>query len=906
MPRSAKPVCWTSQRTSIQGSSKAGHRRISLLTPALIHIEIDVESIATNPRTLSGNEVKVVVIADPQIMDRTLNLAPKSFALEAAQFFTDLYMRRWSESLNRFKHIFDLEGHGRYSNIAVYYVCGNHDIGYSHFHMKNPEVIHRYEKEFGARNYRFSAGKVDFIVVDAQTLDGQTPTKPKTTIPPEKDVLNKEKKQIYLGSSLKTYRQIPELSYEGVFRSFTELNQTPVQHTLGTISWQQGNLYPSFILLTGAAAEQIEGDEVDTEHHCRRCGRTLCNEHSSNQMALPQFGIHSNVRVCDDCYNDPSWTSKVDDSNTSAVVVGISRLHVNGIDIPEAVSTSCNAASNVVVCKCGMPLCICEPPHQIQCPHSASSNQSNPRSKKPSPSQQTAESISRKASSSSKNKPSSFLSMGQAGNDNMDKPKADYDVSGEGIREAIKNSDIAAVRKLLSEGVDANYCDRQGLTLLHLAAVFNQTEIAFILMDHGASVERKNAQAGNVGVKMNMGSIEKMDPELDGETLDDSPLGVRKMHTFEHIGSLAAVAQSYGSGRGRNRLWMSIYTVIFKAKINMLLPFGPLAIILHYLTEKHGWVFFFSLVGITPLAERLGYATEQLAFYTGPTVGGLLNATFGNATEMIISVYALRNGMVRVVQQSLLGSILSNMLLVLGCAFFCGGIVHSAKNRSSIRIYSQQAAAVVNSGLLLMAVMGLTFPAVLHFTHSEVQYGKSEVFLSRFSSCIMLVAYASYLFFSTQSQHNPYSLIEEEERQTVDDTDDDDVPEITLWESVAWLAILTTWVSILSGYLVDAIQGASEAMNMPVAFISVILLPIVGNAAEHASAIMFAIKDKLDITLGVAIGSSTQISMFLIPFCVVIGWMMGKGMDLNFQLFETATLFITVLVVAFYASGRHC
>ncbi|KAG0501858.1 hypothetical protein HPP92_001930 [Vanilla planifolia] len=377
---------------------------------------------------------------------------------------------------------------------------------------------------------------------------------------------------------------------------------------------------------------------------------------SGGGYPLPLFLVPPARCLFPDGNYSEDGTSKVDDSNTSAVVVGISRLHVNGIDIPEAVSTSCNAASNVVVCKCGMPLCICEPPHQIQCPHSASSNQSNPRSKKPSPSQQTAESISRKASSSSNNKPSSFLSMGQAGNDNMDKPKADYDVSGE-------------------------------------AAVFNQTEIAFILMDHGASVERKNAQAGNVGVKMNMGSIEKMDPELDGETLDDSPLGVRKMHTFEHIGSLAAVAQSYGSGRGRNRLWMSIYTVIFKAKINMLLPFGPLAIILHYLTEKHGWVFFFSLVGITPLAERLGYATEQLACYTGPTVGGLLNATFGNATEMIISVYALRNGMVRVVQQSLLGSILSNMLLVLGCAFFCGGIVHSAKEQ-----VFNKAAAVVNSG----------------------------------------------------------------------------------------------------------------------------------------------------------------------------------------------------------------
>ncbi|KAE9453334.1 hypothetical protein C3L33_14762, partial [Rhododendron williamsianum] len=121
----------------------------------------------------------------------------------------------------------------------------------------------------------------------------------------------------------------------------------------------------------------------------------------------------------------------------------------------------------------------------------------------------------------------------------------------------------------------------------------------------------------------------------------------------------------------------SVYIVLIKAKINVLLPLGPLAILLHYLTGNHGWVFFFSLLGIAPLAERLGYATEQLAFYTGPTVGGLLNATFGNVTEMIISIYALKHGMIRVVQQSLLGSILSNMLLVLGCAFFTGGIIHN-------------------------------------------------------------------------------------------------------------------------------------------------------------------------------------------------------------------------------------
>ncbi|KAH7655305.1 Calcium/proton exchanger protein [Dioscorea alata] len=386
------------------------------------------------------------------------------------------------------------------------------------------------------------------------------------------------------------------------------------------------------------------------------------------------------------------------------------------------------------------------------------------------------------------------------------------------------------------------------------------------------------------------------DFEVEMATLVRSSPVLMKTHNMGtcHIGSFVDFSQPLSVSRVVQRVFKSISVVIFQAKINLLLPFGPLAIILHYLTKKHGLVFFFSLLGIIPLAERLGYATEQLAFYTGPTVGGLLNATFGNATEMIISLYALGNGMIRVVQQSLLGSILSNMLLVLGCAFFSGGIVHYNK----VQVFNK-ASAVVNSGLLLMAVMGLMFPAVLHFTHSEVQYGKSEVALSRFSSCIMLVAYASYLFFQLRSQHNSYNPIDEDERNTEDDSDEEEMPEITQWEAIAWLAVLTTWVSILSGYLVDAIQGASESLNLPVAFISVVLLPIVGNAAEHASAIMFAMKNKLDITLGVAIGSSTQISMFVIPFCVVVGWIMGKDMDLNFQLFETATLFITVLVVAF-------
>ncbi|KAL8139287.1 hypothetical protein V2J09_005308 [Rumex salicifolius] len=389
---------------------------------------------------------------------------------------------------------------------------------------------------------------------------------------------------------------------------------------------------------------------------------------------------------------------------------------------------------------------------------------------------------------------------------------------------------------------------------------------------------------------------EKVDLDSDEELSLSLPKS-KKVHSIDFESPIGQnqVVNSRFFRKLNNSPFRSVYSVLINAKINVLLPFGPLAIVLHYTTERHGWIFFLSLVGITPLAERLGYATEQLAFYTGPTVGGLLNATFGNATEMIISMYALKVGMIRVVQQSLLGSILSNMLLVLGGAFFTGGIVHSNKIQQF-----DKAAAIVNSGLLLMAVMGITFPAVLHFTHTEVHKGKSELALSRFSSCIMLIAYASYLYFQLRSQPNLYSPIDVEVVEDNESSDDaEEVPEMTKCESIAWLFILTLWVSILSGYLVDAIEGASAAMNMPVAFISVILLPIVGNAAEHASAIMFAMKDKLDITLGVAIGSSTQISMFVIPFCVVVGWLMGQPMDLNFRLFETATLFIAVLVVAF-------
>ncbi|XP_065850777.1 uncharacterized protein [Euphorbia lathyris] len=234
-------------------------------------------------------------------------------------------------------------------------------------------------------------------------------------------------------------------------------------------------------------------------HHCRCCGGTLCHEHSSNQMTLPQFGIHTPVRVCADCFNDSTRSGKVDVEASSnavnSVTDEVSRLDIHAeADSKTEAATQHHSTVTAIECKCGMPLCICEAPApttdarplQMKAP-STSISQLNPKPKKP-------DVIPKNRGSTSNNRPSSVFNHGQATNDSYDKPQRDYEVNGEGLREAIKSGDTAAVKKLLTEGVDANYHDKQGLSLLHLAALFNRTDIAFILMEYGASLDYRNAQ----------------------------------------------------------------------------------------------------------------------------------------------------------------------------------------------------------------------------------------------------------------------------------------------------------------------------------------------------------------------------------------------------------------------------
>ncbi|XP_054782146.1 vacuolar cation/proton exchanger 2-like [Prosopis cineraria] len=329
---------------------------------------------------------------------------------------------------------------------------------------------------------------------------------------------------------------------------------------------------------------------------------------------------------------------------------------------------------------------------------------------------------------------------------------------------------------------------------------------------------------------------------------------------------------------------MSLHFVLSKEKICLMLPFGPLALLLHYLTGNQNIMFYLGLLGMIPLGDRLNYASKELAYYTRPIVRVYLLAIFSNATDMIISIHALRNGMLSTVRESLLGSVLSNLLLIPGCAFFTGGIVHSMRLQ-----YFSKASATARSGLLLMAVMGIMFPNVLHFTHTGVHFGKSELFLSRFSSCIMLVAYACYLHFQFQIKQSLDDTL------TLEEVDEEEVCGLSKWEAIGWLALLIAWTFVLTKHLVDAIQVASESTNIPQAVITGIILPLV----ERASAIMFAMKDKMDITLEDAVGSSIRLIMFVMPFSVLVGWFMGLWLDLNFPLFQTAVLLMSVLISAY-------
>ncbi len=323
-----------------------------------------------------------------------------------------------------------------------------------------------------------------------------------------------------------------------------------------------------------------------------------------------------------------------------------------------------------------------------------------------------------------------------------------------------------------------------------------------------------------------------------------------------------------------------------KPNLNWLLILVPVSLIADFGLHQELLTFLTAAAAILPLAGLIGRATEQLAIHAGPRIGGLLNATFGNVAELIIAVFLILDGEIAVVKASLTGSILGNLLLILGLSFLAGGLRHQEQS------FNAQAAGVHSSSLTL-AVIGLLMPALFVLTTGEHDFIEREVVSGTVAGILIALYVAALLFTLVTHGHLFHTPTEEEE------------PEWPLRTAVLVLVGATALVALESEILVGALEPALEDLGLSKFFVGLVLIPIVGNAAEHSSAVTFAMRNKVDVTLEIAIGSSTQIALFVAPALVFISLLVGRPMDFVFTPFEVAAVGLSTLIVSLISSdGR--
>lgn len=324
---------------------------------------------------------------------------------------------------------------------------------------------------------------------------------------------------------------------------------------------------------------------------------------------------------------------------------------------------------------------------------------------------------------------------------------------------------------------------------------------------------------------------------------------------------------------------VAVKEIMRESWINLLLLAAPFGFAAPYLGWNAMLTFTLNFITLIPLALILGDVTEDLALRFGETIGGLINATFGNVVEMILSIAALREGLFTIVATSLLGSILSNLLLVLGFCFFAGGLKYSTQTFNSV---SNRA----TSALLFLACIGLIIPTACSSFGGPTLTGDEVLWISRASAVILLIIYMSYLYFQLVSHANMFQAEEGEEQ-----------PMMTLVGAFTFLLLITIAVAACSENVAMSIEEFSKVTGVGEAFLGMIVLPIAGNAAEHLTAVVVASKNKMDLALGVAVGSSVQIAIFAIPFAVVVGWAMGLNFSLSFDPFAVIILTASVVLV---------
>jgi Ca2+:H+ antiporter len=323
-----------------------------------------------------------------------------------------------------------------------------------------------------------------------------------------------------------------------------------------------------------------------------------------------------------------------------------------------------------------------------------------------------------------------------------------------------------------------------------------------------------------------------------------------------------------------------------------LLVFIPISMAAHFLKWGELTVFITAGLGIVPLAAWMGTATEEIAVVIGPSIGGLLNATFGNATELIISLVALKAGLIDVVKASLTGSIIGNLLLVTGLAMLLGGLRYTEQE-------FQKTAARMNASSMNLAVIAILLPTAANVISGGIQQPRLQNFSSAVALVLILV-YGLMLLFSMRTHTYLYNedLAEMEPSELAEANLATDNPQHkpNLWFWVGVLLAATIFVAIESELLVGSLEEATSSLGLTGLFTGVIVLPIIGNAAEHATAVTVAMKNKMDLSLSVAVGSSLQIALFVAPVLVLVGLAIGQPMDLNFNPFELVAVAVAVLV----------
>ena len=354
---------------------------------------------------------------------------------------------------------------------------------------------------------------------------------------------------------------------------------------------------------------------------------------------------------------------------------------------------------------------------------------------------------------------------------------------------------------------------------------------------------------------------------------------------------------------GWRAYWLrTLHDIFLTSWMNVLLLCIPVAIIVDLVHAPPAVIFVFSLLSLCPLAERIAFVTDEMAKYTNDTFGGLMSATMGNVTELIVSLVAITQGgsLLIVTQLSLVGSIVSNILLVLGMSFLVGGYKHTNQRYS-------KPAANANIGLLLLSCMAVILPTLMTTTRNWdwqdiARYPKefnindpnlpdsATLAFSRSISVMMLILYGLLVYYQLFTHRSLFETQEEEDEE-------ESPPVLGLWGAVGWAGVITVLIAMLSEFIVGSIEAAAKSTGIPIMFVSTVLLPLVGNAAEHASAIIFAYRNKMDISLGIAVGSATQIALFVVPFCVVVAAMANEELSLDMGTFQAAVLFLSIVIV---------